>query len=153
MSDDILTMVRNAARAPRTEPACWEWEVTDELRSAAARLGPRDFRDVCGLLDDWQDERCAICGRSTVRRGEVVDHDHVTALVRGLLCRSCNGQEGHSGEALFERYRERPPAVILGFKVTYYTPIHGWARPEPEEDDDLDASPVFHLAKYLAQPD
>jgi hypothetical protein len=71
--------------------------------------------------------------------------------VRGLLCRSCNGVEGHSGDLLFVQYRERPPAAILGFNVTYNSPIHGWAKPEPEEEDDLDASPVYDLAKFLAK--
>lgn len=151
MSDDLLAMIQQAAREPRTTPACWDWPVSDELKAAAGQLGPRDFRGVCGLLDDWQDERCAICGRST-RRGEVVDHDHVTALVRGLLCRRCNSREGHSGDELFERYRERPPSAMLGFQVTYYTTRYGWAVPEVEEDDDLDESPVYDLAKFLAKP-
>lgn len=150
MTDDLLAMIQASARQPRTEPACWEWEVPDSTRAAAAQLGPRDFRAACGILDDWQDERCALCGRSTVRRGEVVDHDHATALVRGLLCRGCNAQEGHSDDALFEQYRERPPAAILGFQVTYYTSRYGWATPEPEKADDLDTSPVYDLADFLA---
>ncbi len=149
MSDDLLATIQNAARAPRTEPACWEWPVTEAIRVRAGQLGARDFRDCHWLLDEWQDERCAICGRSTARRGEVVDHDHETALVRGLLCPSCNGREGHAGDELYERYRQRPPAVLLGFKVIYHSVIHGWARPEPEEEDDVDGSPVYALAAFL----
>ena len=34
--------------------------------------------------------RCAICQRKPKRGRLVVDHDHSSGRVRGLLCRSCN---------------------------------------------------------------
>jgi hypothetical protein len=39
-----------------------------------------------------QGYRCAICGRheDQLPRGLFVDHDHVSGLVRALLCQSCN---------------------------------------------------------------
>ncbi|MEO6089262.1 MAG: endonuclease VII domain-containing protein [Umezawaea sp.] len=44
-----------------------------------------------------QGYRCVICGRheDELPRGLFVDHDHVTELVRGLLCQSCNSGIGH----------------------------------------------------------
>jgi hypothetical protein len=48
-----------------------------------------------------QKGRCAICHECERVSGEdgtpvrlAVDHDHKTGLVRGLLCRSCNGGLG-----------------------------------------------------------
>lgn len=38
---------------------------------------------------------CAVCGRKFTRvDGAVVDHDHVTGVIRGVLHRSCNMAEG-----------------------------------------------------------
>jgi len=45
-------------------------------------------------LEAKQEGLCAVCGRPSMR-GEKrlrlsVDHDHVTGLVRGLVCNKCN---------------------------------------------------------------
>lgn len=44
-----------------------------------------------------QDGRCSICGTTDPGRGEkrlLVDHDHKTKKVRGLLCHNCNALLG-----------------------------------------------------------
>lgn len=43
-------------------------------------------------LLEKQDDCCAICGRhqNLLKRALVVDHDHYTGKVRGLLCNRCN---------------------------------------------------------------
>ena len=47
-------------------------------------------------LEDWdrlyeeQGGRCAICRRQSKKGGLVVDHNHITDVVRGLLCHNCN---------------------------------------------------------------
>lgn len=40
-----------------------------------------------------QDNKCAICKR--VRKRIVIDHDHKTGVVRGILCDGCNIMLGH----------------------------------------------------------
>jgi len=45
-------------------------------------------------LFDAQEGLCAVCLKA-VEGNLYVDHDHVTGLVRGLLCRTCNLGLGH----------------------------------------------------------
>lgn len=61
-------------------------------------LSPRDFERMLAE----QSNRCAVCG-DLMRPGlgTTIDHDHVTGVVRGLLCPNCNAAEGHlKGSAL-----------------------------------------------------
>ena len=48
---------------------------------------------------DNQKGLCAICGNSQIKN-LVVDHNHQTGKVRGLLCRSCNLALGNLKESL-----------------------------------------------------
>lgn len=45
-----------------------------------------------------QDHRCAICRRHEDERPLVIDHDHDTGVVRGLLCSPCNTGIGMLGD-------------------------------------------------------
>ncbi|MGH7179501.1 MAG: endonuclease VII domain-containing protein [Tepidisphaeraceae bacterium] len=61
------------------------------------------------------DDSCSICGR---RGSLVIDHDHRTGEVRGLLCPGCNAGLGMLGdsEAGLERalaYLRRPPMAAV----------------------------------------
>lgn len=95
---------------PRLSPACWYW--------------PLPARPVA--LTDWQAGRCAVCGTTAddvapASFALVVDHDHGTGLVRGLLCRSCNKTEAHQDvtDGRFLNYRARPAAALLGLRIPY----------------------------------
>lgn len=50
--------------------------------------------DVDALIAE-QGGVCAVCGRPDP---EHVDHDHVTGIVRGILCFNCNGGLGQFGD-------------------------------------------------------
>lgn len=103
------------------EPACWSWPLPDRLPDG--RLGI--------TLAEWHDGRCAMCGIGG--GGNVCDHDHRTAMVRGYLCHSCNTREGmdRGQSAAWENYRLRPPATILGVEVQYISLVTGPAVPDP----------------------
>lgn len=61
-----------------------------------------------------QENRCAVCGNFGPT---MLDHDHETGEVRGLLCGGCNADEGYAGtasEPQFIAYRADPPAARFG---------------------------------------
>jgi hypothetical protein len=64
------------------------------LRDAALRrkygIGCAEF----DVLAETQNYVCAICQRPDPLGLLSVDHDHVTGVVRGLLCRGCNTSLG-----------------------------------------------------------
>jgi len=77
-----------------------------------------------------QDGKCPICGlpiNASVPREAVLDHDHVTGRVRGVLHRSCNAAEGKVANA----------AGRWGAKTMDYAAIIPWLK---------------NLLVYLEQP-
>jgi hypothetical protein len=94
--------------------------------------------DDFAALVEWHEGRCAVCGRSEGLSGLCwfmlqYDHEHLSGedrragRLRGLLCPSCNNRERYGGGELFDAYRRRPPAAILGIDVPYWTREHGYA--------------------------
>jgi hypothetical protein len=86
------------------------------------------LRDERLALGEHQGYVCAICKR--VKPLEV-DHNHSTGVVRGLICRQCNGRvasiENHGAqpEHAFRCYLLAPPALDL-FTITI--PLDNWGR-------------------------
>lgn len=128
-----------------SEPACWSWSGMPD--PAVWQLEPSSFVDRLPadaradhygreMIHAWQAGRCAICDQ---RDALIEDHDHVTGLVRGYLCRSCNIREGvySASASIFGRYRERHPASMLGLRLVYFGPFHeDGAQPEPVGEFD-----------------
>ena len=61
------------------------------------RLKPKDVPGIKAILKKKQGNKCLLCRRSfddIPDKDVVLDHDHRTGCVRGVLCRNCNGMEG-----------------------------------------------------------
>lgn len=129
---------RHSERLDARVPACWTWDTAIPGEGEGPRTA---FRA-------WHADRCTVCGFRAPRL--VDDHDHDTGLIRGLLCRSCNGREPHD-DGLFRKYRERSPAQILGIHLRYYDPWRGWAEPRAIAPDRLDNHPAYALAAKLGE--
>lgn len=126
-------------------PACWSWPVPDDVESwqpsVEYSVGTGEYQLPQSVVDDliaigrtpegrarallswWQAGRCAMCGVTGVHLSE--DHDHVSGLVRGHLCRRCNTREGMYGgeDNPFGRYRAKHPTLILGLELRYWDPF------------------------------
>ena len=48
------------------------------------------------ILEQRQGGKCAVCDKPLLAElsDACQDHDHSTGLIRGVLCRNCNGIEG-----------------------------------------------------------
>lgn len=76
---------------------------------ARARKFGLSYAEFCTLLKQ-HDGRCGICGRESAL---MVDHDHTTGRVRGLLCVTCNTGLGKLGDS-----RERLMRAIAYLDTT-----------------------------------
>ncbi|MPV50074.1 hypothetical protein GCG21_08655 [Pseudactinotalea sp. HY160] len=72
---------------------------------------------------NWSGNRCAMCGDCYAT---VTDHCHMTGLIRGRLCTSCNIREARSDHGRWQAWRDgENPAFRHGFAVVYYSPFSG----------------------------
>jgi len=88
--------------------------------------------------------KCNVCQRFKPAGGLVIDHNHDTGLIRGVLCVRCNKVADYSTEARFVRYRNNPPAVGLVGEMPYKEPRRAPAisNVEPVEPRDPTCDPV-----------
>lgn len=86
----LSEFAQDASRGAGTSSKC---RPCASLDSKACKYGTTytRLRDMAKA----QDCRCLICGR---QRKLVVDHDHITGAVRGLLCSACNVGMGLLGD-------------------------------------------------------
>jgi len=71
---------------------CKDYGVTEAYYKRTYNLTIEEYLDIA----ERQQFKCAICGKDNFKMAEhhsgvlVVDHDHKTGNVRGLLCHNCN---------------------------------------------------------------
>jgi Recombination endonuclease VII len=122
----VSTLVEGASprpcevcRAPhrRRSPVCSDQCAATGRRYRRYGITAAEYR----MLTARQDGRCAICCRQPRTRQLVIDHDHKTGLVRGLLCHRCNHEllrAAHESADILRgaaRYLDEPPAPrVLG---------------------------------------
>jgi Recombination endonuclease VII len=80
---------------------------SDRQRLYEYGMQPDAYRNLVFL----QAGRCLVCGR--IPEKLVVDHDHTTGTVRGLLCDRCNRALGHLKDDAGNC--ERAAEYLLGF--------------------------------------
>lgn len=70
----------------------------DEMYRKKYGLYPGEYT----VLAEKQNNACAICGtkQEDLDRSLAVDHDHVTGIIRGLLCGSCNRGIGYFKDSI-----------------------------------------------------
>ena len=85
-----------------------DWINEKQRRDIPSRVYGLSDEQYRQMIDD-QRGLCAICERVPAKRGRkhrlfVIDHDHTTEQVRGLLCDSCNLAIGHLDEDIERLY-------------------------------------------------
>lgn len=100
---------------------------------------------VAGVRQDFADKqggRCGICLQPTPPASQVLDHDHTTGYIRGMLCRNCNGVEGKVKNLARRGQRMYDHLWFLRRLVAYWdqhdgvTPEHGLIHPTHKTADE-----------------
>lgn len=84
------------------------------------RLKPRELPIVRRKLYDKAAGVCPLCKRSVDFTQTVLDHDHATGLLRGILCRNCNGIEGRIRNLVTRGRAGAAHDVYLGALLEYW---------------------------------
>lgn len=98
---------------------------------------------------------CALCGRGFTRAdGPVVDHDHYTGVIRGVLHRSCNMAEGKvKVKAARSHKGVKPYEFLIGlgkYLEKHSTPQVGLLHPEfmTPEKKRIERNKKAKIARY-----
>jgi hypothetical protein len=95
-SDGVTAQCKHCTKAKSL--AWYKSKGTQYHRTQRYRISPEEYTE---LLEE-QLHRCACCGSPNPKRkaGFVIDHDHASGIVRGLLCHSCNIGIGLLGDTI-----------------------------------------------------
>lgn len=91
-------------KAQRSYRSSWddEMRVRDAIRQRNVRLLRYGLTpDMFSRLLETQGSACAICRTQRWgKKGPMIDHDHKTKKVRGILCNKCNLGIGHMDDSV-----------------------------------------------------
>jgi uncharacterized cysteine cluster protein YcgN (CxxCxxCC family) len=89
------------------------------------RLKAKELQEARDIILDLQDGLCALCDLSLYENPQeaCLDHDHVTGMTRGVLCRNCNSMEGKVHNCSRRAKRAGTPLQWLK-KVVHYMEHH-----------------------------
>lgn len=87
-----------------------------------------------------QNGKCALCPQIISLKDACLDHDHKSGLVRGVMCRNCNGIEGKVFNLANRAKRGASPKDWLGSLILYWikyeTDHTGLYHPLHKTDDE-----------------
>ncbi len=88
----------------------------------ASRLTASELREAREMLLGDQDGLCALCPLDLTENPEemCLDHDHVTGMIRGVLCRNCNSMEGKVHNCSRRAKRDRTALQWLHKVLRYW---------------------------------
>ncbi len=72
------------------------------------------------ILERRQNFQCPLCLTPLTVSSGCLDHDHFTGIVRGVLCRNCNGIEGKIKNLVVRGRRGAPLPEYLQRIVAYW---------------------------------
>lgn len=75
------------------------------------------------ILEKRQGFKCVLCDIGLNVRTGVLDHDHHTGAIRGVLCRNCNGMEGKAKTIAIRGRRSLTLSTYLR-KIADYWDFH-----------------------------
>lgn len=84
------------------------------------RLTAREIPLVKSALIKRQEGLCPLCRETLPVSNACLDHNHKTGLVRGALCRNCNGIEGKVHNLANRAKKNITTAKWLGYLILYW---------------------------------
>lgn len=90
------------------------------MDGARRRLKTSELPLVKRALIQKQNGRCPLCSEPLTLTNACVDHDHTSGLIRGALCRNCNGIEGKIRNLVTRARRGAPHKDYLGKLILYW---------------------------------
>lgn len=103
--------------------------------------------DGYAVIRAWQRGRCGMCG---VGGALVMDHDHSTGYIRGLLCPGCNTAEGVGSSDVWGEWRTTAnPASILGVVEEYRYRIPGQKTIEEQARQGITDEQLYDIADAM----